>query len=100
MLTNNALISKLGDNIYELNEVGDCRVPRRIIEAVYEGTEVGLKIWVGLLDYFETTYRFLTSRAIDSSTDKAGRKMMTFKIYTRFGCQECHQILLKRRQIP
>ena len=43
-ISNNALISKLGDNVCELHEVGDCRVPRRILEAVYESTEVGLKI--------------------------------------------------------
>lgn len=43
-LADKTLSECLNGKIRELYEVGDCKEPRRIREAIYEGAEVGLKI--------------------------------------------------------
>lgn len=43
-LPDDELYKKLENNNYEIMKVGDCKAPRRILEAVHEGFEAGREI--------------------------------------------------------
>ena len=43
-VSNRELALKLRDEACDIFEIGDCREPRRILEAIHEGTAVALDI--------------------------------------------------------
>ena len=43
-VSNRSLKRNLTGRVHKLYEIGDCKKPRRILEAIHEGTKVGLRL--------------------------------------------------------